>query len=393
MAEPPSKKPADTAFKQQRLPACRPIFTPLAVGLTFFAVGIPFVIVGRVVSSASSEITELSVQYDGDGATNQGCQIDHAGASKSCKVSMTAPVDMAAPVYVYYQLSNFYQNHRRYVKSYDRSQLLGCTSTSGGSCSAYAPSTQCDPLVNNGTLLLNPCGLIANSLFNDVILVNTPGLSMQYDGTAWATDENKYHQPEGFEYQEDDSGKALGCYTRGKDTLRGGAAACADCTINGAFYDKCKAYQCTPAPELSKYYGCSPGKYYLFVYPEPHATQYLYESFPEVATPMMGVETNRFQVWMRVAALPKFRKLYGIINTDIKANTNVEFMVKANFDVTHFGGTKSLVLTTSSWFGGKNEFLGTCFTVVGSLCLAFGVGFLVKQCASPRILGDLTHLS
>jgi len=32
---------------------------------------------------------------------------------------------MIAPVYVYYQLDNFYQNHRRYVKSRDYKQLMG----------------------------------------------------------------------------------------------------------------------------------------------------------------------------------------------------------------------------------------------------------------------------
>lgn len=29
------------------------------------------------------------------------------------------------PIYVYYQLDNFYQNHRRYVKSRDNAQLFG----------------------------------------------------------------------------------------------------------------------------------------------------------------------------------------------------------------------------------------------------------------------------
>ena len=32
---------------------------------------------------------------------------------------------MKAPVYVYYELSNFYQNHRKYVKSLSFSQLRG----------------------------------------------------------------------------------------------------------------------------------------------------------------------------------------------------------------------------------------------------------------------------
>ena len=70
----------------------------------------------------------------------------------------------------------------------------------------------------------------------------------------------------------------------------------------------------------------------------------------------------------------------------------VSFSVEANFDVSHFKGAKSLVLSTTTWFGGKNDFLGTCFVVVGSICLAFGVGFLIKMAASPRALGDLKFL-
>jgi hypothetical protein len=33
--------------------------------------------------------------------------------------------EIKSPIYVYYQLDNFYQNHRRYVKSRDNEQLDG----------------------------------------------------------------------------------------------------------------------------------------------------------------------------------------------------------------------------------------------------------------------------
>ena len=55
-------------------------------------------------------------------------------------------------------------------------------------------------------------------------------------------------------------------------------------------------------------------------------------------------------------------------------------------------GTKSLILTTTSWFGGKNSFIGMVFMVVGAICIGFGVLFMVKQAASPRVLGDLKFL-
>jgi hypothetical protein len=395
-----SKKPLDTAFWQQRLPAGRPIFTPLCVGIIFIIIGIPLVVVGNVVLKASSELTEVTKQYDND----PNCKILYSGAHAKCDVKLTAPNDMKAPVYVYYELSNFYQNHRRYLKSYDRAQLLGCTSATdtptGGasSCGSYNPTTQCDPFVSNGTRTYSPCGLIAGSLFNDVILLSS-AQSIRYDGTAWPTDTNKYIQPHGFTSVSEESGYAEACIKSfGKDAPngKGPVAPCSDAQCKDAFksssFNGCKAYACPAAPSYASYLGCEPGKYSMFWYPNDAKTQYLYESFPEVVTPMLGVKTARFQVWMRTAALSRFRKLYAVINHDLKMGEEVKFAVTANFDVSAIGGTKSLVLTTTSWFGAKNDFLGVCFVVVGSISLAFGVAFGVKHLVSPRPLGDLRYL-
>lgn len=67
---------------------------------------------------------------------------------------------MKAPVYLYYELANFYQNHRRYVKSRSDKQLAGTFYTESSQLS------DCDPLRTLNGKLLNPCGLIANSVFN-----------------------------------------------------------------------------------------------------------------------------------------------------------------------------------------------------------------------------------
>lgn len=64
---------------------------------------------------------------------------------------------------MYYGLTNFYQNHRRYVKSRDDNQLLGRLSKTV----AY----DCIPFnINNNSSAepkpIAPCGAIANSLFS-----------------------------------------------------------------------------------------------------------------------------------------------------------------------------------------------------------------------------------
>ena len=48
--------------------------------------------------------------------------------------------DIEGPIYVYYQLDNFYQNHRRYVKSRDNDQLAG---TNKG----VDDLSSCDPII------------------------------------------------------------------------------------------------------------------------------------------------------------------------------------------------------------------------------------------------------
>jgi LEM3 (ligand-effect modulator 3) family / CDC50 family len=40
-------------------------------------------------------------------------------------VSFKLDRDVKGPVLVYYELENYYQNHRRYVNSYSTAQLLG----------------------------------------------------------------------------------------------------------------------------------------------------------------------------------------------------------------------------------------------------------------------------
>ena len=110
---------------------------------------------------APVQVVELRVQYDGSGSDVTNCSIpsDQNPPGPACTISMVASADMSPPIYVYYELQNFYQNHRRYVKSRSDPQLLGNFPN--------AQTTDCDPLFTapNGKTLW-PCGLIANSMFN-----------------------------------------------------------------------------------------------------------------------------------------------------------------------------------------------------------------------------------
>lgn len=62
---------------------------------------------------------------------------------------------------MYYKLTNFYQNHRRYVKSLNTDQLKGDAKDVGD-----LEDGDCKPLAKRDGKPIYPCGLIANSIFN-----------------------------------------------------------------------------------------------------------------------------------------------------------------------------------------------------------------------------------
>ena len=99
------------------------------------------------------------------------------------------------------------------MKSYDQAQLSGTARTA-----SQINASDCDPL--EGELNADgvwkayyPCGLIANSRFNDTIqqpvLLNAAGSSassitynMTSDGTAWGSDKALYAYPPGYQLED-----------------------------------------------------------------------------------------------------------------------------------------------------------------------------------------------
>lgn len=111
-----------------------------------------------------------------------------------CKLEFTLDRDFVGNVFMYYGLTNFYQNHRRYVKSRDDNQLLGEFSET--------VSTDCFPFsVNSEGKSIVPCGAIANSLFNDSLILTSDSFGevpVANTGIAWPSDkEIKFRNPAG----------------------------------------------------------------------------------------------------------------------------------------------------------------------------------------------------
>merc|ERR1712113_1225494 len=84
---------------------------------------------------------------------------------RECKINYTLEYDFEPPIYFHYKLTNFYQNHRSYVKSRSENQLKNTEVTDVDDCDPDQVKTSSAPDVNGYKML--PCGLIANSFFND----------------------------------------------------------------------------------------------------------------------------------------------------------------------------------------------------------------------------------
>ncbi|KAI8831313.1 ligand-effect modulator 3 family [Chytriomyces cf. hyalinus JEL632] len=364
MADHKSKRPANTAFKQQRLKAWQPILTPKTVLPAFFMLGVVFVPIGIALYLASNNVQQIIFDYTTCSnavfpATNMSTL---PGPQKICEVTFTIEKDMPGPVFMYYRLTNFYQNHRRYVKSFDANQLANINVNPTGT-TPPAPTSVCSPLSRpsdapantyswvpseNGAQKFNPdaviypCGLIANSYFSDVLSDITTKdkkttYSFQNDSIAWPSDAAKFKP------------SSLNSINNGNIT-------------NLVF----------PPPEWVK-------KFPQFKNGYTNAN-------------LFDASQQRFQVWMRPAGLPNFRKLWGESKATIPAG-EYTMRIEDSFDVSTFGGTKSVVISTVSILGGKNPFLGIAYIVVGIICWILGLLFLIRHMIKPRKLGDYTYLS
>ena len=188
-------------FKQQKLPAWRPVPTITSTTITFISFGIIFIIIGIIILIYSNKIHEVSVRYDTECLRLGG---------EECEKEIKIDKKIEKKVMVYYQLNNFYQNHRRYVKSKSDDQLKG----KDVSLKSIKDSGDCDPVITNkemgvgGTIsakgdstlndddLAIPCGLIAKSFFQDSFkLYDNKDQLIEIDETdiAWKADkELKY---------------------------------------------------------------------------------------------------------------------------------------------------------------------------------------------------------
>jgi hypothetical protein len=275
-------------------------------------------------------------------ASDSFAPIAAGSAIKMRKVSdgvceLEIPVDkaMKGPVAVYYRLTNFFQNNRLYAMSLSQAQLKG------EAILAADELTGCELLAADpeSGKIYYPCGLIANSFFSDEFSPLTATIDgkevvvpISSEGIAWPGDANLY-------------GKSA--YTVDQVVPPPNWKDRADLNVADGKY--------TEIPDLSK--------------------------------------NERFMNWMKISGLPTFRKLYGRLVTEELAPGTYKLTIQDKYQVAQFQGTKSFVISTTNWAGGKNDALGIGFIAVGGLLLALGLLFLIMFMMAPRKVGDVSYLS
>lgn len=243
-----------------------------------------------------------------------------------CTLSLTLPNDLNPPVLFYYRLTNFYQNHRKYVQSLDLNQLKGDVRTKD-------QLAACAPLQNDAAgRPYYPCGTIANSFFNDSFVepLNTnPAGSSSSEGETYHMARTNIAWP--------------------ADVKRFGKT-------------KYKPSDVVPPP------------YWQDKFP----AGYNDTNMPDLS------EDQALMVWMRTAGLPAFDKLVMQNDSSKMQVGNYEIKIYSRFPSRAYTGTKSIVISTKNVMGSKNPVLGICYIVVGALSVLLGAVFTARHLIKPR---------
>ncbi|XP_032385129.1 transmembrane protein 30C [Etheostoma spectabile] len=326
---PLARRPDNSAFKQQRLPAWSPMLTANTVLPFFYLMSLICMLLGVWLLLTVQSTQEIKLDYTEAGT----CDIcfekrkNSSNAAQPCSCTLVFPIKKAlkGDVFFYYGLQNFHQNLRRYMDSRDDGQMVGRKKN------LKNPSSYCEPFMKdqNG-LPIAPCGAVANSIFNDSFILTYHGSSgpsvlvpLLRKGIAWYTDKNvKYRNP------------------------------------NNDNMTLVQAFEGTAQP---------------LYWQKP-----VYELDPLDPT-NNGFINDDLIIWMREAAFPNFKKLYGVLYRANQPFTkglpagNYTINISYNFPVQYFQGRKEVVLTTLTWFGGQNHFLPVAYLVTSCLTLLMAV--------------------
>lgn len=364
-----SKRPKENSFTQQRLKAFHPILTAKTVVPVFIILAIIFIPIGGAMLKASNDIQDMFIDYANCGnlakqdtwteipsqfytwnfkndisitpqwrlAKNESTIWENFPEEQSiCEVQFQIPNTLKGPIYLFYMLTNFHANHRRFVISFSEDQLNGKAASVSDIKDTVGQN--CQPLSTDPEgKIYYPCGLIANSMFNDTFTTTLTGVNntdsnnyeMFQKGISWSTNEQRFKKT-------------------------------------------------TYKPEE--------------IVPPPNWVKQFPQGYNSTNIPDIG-EWQEFQNWMATAALSDFSRMIARNEDDDLKEGIYQVNVGLHFPTTEYNGGKRIYLTTSSAIGGKNSFLGIAWIVAGALCLFLSLIVVIGIGIKGRRSGDTALLS
>jgi len=323
--------------------------------------------------------------------------------------------DMEPPIWVYYELHGFHQNHRRYIKSVDAVQMNDPSAPE-----VRGKNLQCQPWKSTNGRVNYPCGLVAKSVFNDSYVLVSRGPE---EGADWhLVDVDSSAST--IAWPADTRGKFLNLNPEATTQGGGENQIHVNMWINRLFPPvECRQVvisdekpfvpvhvamrqERVPASgsreartvdvvDCKGYMGREAG-----IRPDPTCNfvrlgqNFTCEGdYKLVPSKTWGIESGHFIVWMRVAGLPSFRNAWGRIDRRFPAGSTLRVYFGDNFPVTKFHGRKAFVLSSTNFLGGRNDFFGYGYLVVGCSCLIFAGAFMWRHLVKPRPLGDISLLA
>ena len=114
----------------------------------YFLVAVIFIVIGSLKLKQSLDLNEHRERYD----NNEKCEI-----GKKCQIQFKLKEKFKKPVFFYYEVKGFYQNHRKYIRSIITKQLRGSSVSSH-------ELEDCDPVKKNKDLKITDISITGKPL-------------------------------------------------------------------------------------------------------------------------------------------------------------------------------------------------------------------------------------
>uniref|UniRef100_A0A0N5AQQ0 Cell cycle control protein 50A n=1 Tax=Syphacia muris TaxID=451379 RepID=A0A0N5AQQ0_9BILA len=336
-------KPKDSRWRQQTLPSYRPLFTAQFAWLVFLFQGVLFVLIGTLVlalDNAKEVVVDYTCCHQHPDDNNIDCWDNSTQFhSFTCTVPVKLEEEYEGDVMFQYGMKHFFQNNRLYIKSRNDVQLVGDLHSTYD-CDKYATT-----MVDGKELPIAPCGLVANSMFNDTfklyyytqgdLLIPVP---FSTERVIWSVERKRKYKNPKYDPKKN-------------ETL-------------------CDAFRGTAKPLDWQRPICELGN----------------------DEDGYGFENVDFIAWMKPAALPTFRKNYRSlkkIGQFVKGlpQGNYLLVLNYNYPILQVAGNQSrkyFIISKDGILGAKNNFLPIAFITFGSVSLLTVVFFLVIQMKNKK---------